>query len=114
MPLRFLFDEDSLDESLRTAIDQHNEANPNEAIERVYIGDSSEDSLPRRSNDPAVIRWAAERNLVIVSKDANTLIAHHTAFVIAGNSTPGLLILRRRFEIEAVIESLFLIPCALR
>ncbi len=111
MPAQFLFDEDSLDESLRNAIRQHNETSPDEVLDVKYIDGTDPTCPARHSDDNTVIRWAAEHNRVIVSKDTNTLIGYHRDFVRQGNTTPGLLILRGRREgteikTHQIVESL--------
>lgn len=106
MPSRFLFDEDSLDESLRHAIQRHNATSVEEALDVEYIDGSNPDCPPRGSPDTLVIQWAVEHERIIVSKDTNTLIGYHRAFVEEGNATPGLLILRRRFRVETILETL--------
>ncbi len=106
MPSRFLFDEDSLDESLRHAIGRHNATSVEEALDVEYLDGSNPDCPPRGSPDTLVIQWAVEHGRTIVSRDTNTLIRDHRAFVKEGNATPGLLILRRGFSVELILETL--------
>lgn len=107
MPLSLLIDEDTRDGALWDAILRHNESSPEEAIDALRIGD--EGAPPTGALDPDVVAWAAEAGRIIVSRDVNTLIAEHRAYILAGNWTPGLLIIRKDFSIPEIVEYLALI-----
>ena len=102
MPLSLLIDEDTRDGALWDAIQRHNASAPDWAIDAIRVGD---DGAPATGTlDPGVIDWAAKAGRIIVSRDVNTLIAEHDQYVAGGNSTPGLLIVRRGFSIPEVVE----------
>ena len=107
MPLHFLLDEDTRDNSLLNAIDRHNADQPLEFLDVSRVGDPG--GPPNGIQDPELIQWATTWNRVIVSKDKNTLIHLHDQYVAMGNQTPGLLIIRPNTTILALVESLALI-----
>lgn len=107
MPLLFLFDEDTRDNSLLNAVDHHNADNPAEFLDVMRVGDS--DAPPLSTPDAELVQWAAKSNRIIVSKDKNTLIDEHKRYVDLGNQTPGLLIVLPHATIPAIIDSLALV-----
>ena len=96
--MRILFDE-----SLRNAIQRHNAA----SLEAAYRCSIYRRFGPRLSASRFTRHYSNSvggraRLRIVVSKDTNTLIGHHLAFVRLGNTTPGLLILRRRVGVWRV------------
>ena len=71
-------------------------------LDYLYVGGPF--APPSGSTDLAIIRWASEQRRLIVSRDANTLIAAHTRFVAEGNATAGLLILRDGLSVADLVE----------
>lgn len=107
MPLRFLIDEDTRDHRLIEAIEAHNAANTSEPIDYVCVGDIS--APPTQTDDFDLVVWAHGQGRIILSHDKNTLIATHSEYVAAGNSTPGLLIVKRGVSFPHLVEYLHLI-----
>lgn len=115
MPLRFLIDEDTRDEAYLNAIDSHNALHPNESIDAVRVGDQSPGQIcpPRGASDWDIIHWASENGRVIVSRDANTLIAAYRQFIANGGSSPGLVVLTSRMSPGQFAEYLCLLAHAI-
>jgi predicted nuclease of predicted toxin-antitoxin system len=63
--------------------------------------------------DQAVLAWAAEQGRVVVSRDRATMSAEAARRIESGEPMPGLLLIRRRVSIGAVLRALELIlACA--
>lgn len=107
MPLALLIDEDTRSGALWDAIERHNAENPEEPIDAIRVGDPGAPALG--TLDPEVIAWAARAGRIVVSRDANTLIAEHVDFVDRGFETPGVLIVRKGHSIPELVEYLVLI-----
>jgi hypothetical protein len=107
MAIRFLLDECIRDNKLLSAIAQHNEHHPEDFIDAVRVGD--EGAPDCGTDDADLVRWAANAGRIIVSQDANTLRSTHDLFVADGNSTPGLLLVKRGCSLLEIIETLTLI-----
>ncbi len=90
MALRYV-----LDEHLRgrpyLAILRHN-ARGGPLIDVVQVGDPVD--LPRGTQDPDLIRWAAKENRIIVARDKATLPRHLQTFVAGGGSSPEIFMVR--------------------
>lgn len=107
MTIRFLIDECLRDQKLWNAIAQHNQENPQEAIDVIRVGDKGAPRVGTQDSD--LVEWAATQGWMILSNDANTLRKEHDNFVNDGNSTSGLLLRRPGFPITDVVECLVLI-----
>ena len=59
--------------------------------------------------DNEILKYAASAGLLVVSHDVNTMPGHAYARVAAGDSLPGLLMVRQTQLISPVIDSLVLI-----
>ena len=59
--------------------------------------------------DAEVLRYAADERLLVVSHDVNTMPAAAYARLDAGQSMPGLLMVRQTHPVGPIIESLVLI-----
>jgi predicted nuclease of predicted toxin-antitoxin system len=59
--------------------------------------------------DPQVLSFAAESSFLVVSHDVNTMPAHASARLAAGQPMAGLFIVRQAQPIGPVIEDLLLI-----
>jgi hypothetical protein len=69
---------------------------------------SASEGGTRDRSDPEVLAIAARAGRILVSHDANTMIAHFKRFV-ANRASPGLLIVGQRMPIgQAIDEILFL------
>ena len=90
MPLAFLLDE-NIRGPLWQYIRRHNARGVN-PLDAVRVGDVPD--LPLASGDPEIIAWAARENRILISFDEHTLAAHLTAYMAAGNHSPGILIPR--------------------
>ncbi len=107
MPLLFLLDEDTRDNSLVNAIEQHNVDQPSEPLDVLRVGDDG--APPTGTQDPDLIEWAVLANRLIISQDRNTLIDEHDRYVAAGHQTPGVLMVLPRTTIAELVKSLALI-----
>ena len=56
--------------------------------------------------DPDVLEYAAERGLVVVSHDSNTMTAHASRRIRAGLPMPGLVIIHQWMGVGPAIQSL--------
>jgi predicted nuclease of predicted toxin-antitoxin system len=59
--------------------------------------------------DPEVLAYAAERGLLVVSHDVNTMPAHARRRLAAGLPVAGLLMVRQTDPVAEVIDSLVLV-----
>jgi predicted nuclease of predicted toxin-antitoxin system len=59
--------------------------------------------------DAVVLQYAAERGLMVVSHDVNTMVAAAVDRVSAGEAMPGLFMIQQGDPIGPVIENLVLI-----
>jgi hypothetical protein len=107
MPLRYLIDECSIGRNIIRAIQRHNATFDSDKIDFVCVGDGGAPATG--SEDDVIVRWSALNGRTIVSRDANTLIATHTQFVVAGNASSGLLILRPGLTAVEIVEWLALL-----
>ncbi|MBI1901957.1 MAG: hypothetical protein HYS13_12710 [Planctomycetia bacterium] len=107
MPLSFLIDEDTRDERIWRAIEQHNLQHPSEAIDVIRVGDAG--APPFGMKDPDLVMWSIAANRIILSHDKNTLIRWHDEIVRSGSPTPGLIIVRRGVTIPEFVDWLALI-----
>jgi hypothetical protein len=107
MPLSLLIDEDLRDGALWDAIQRHNTASPDEAIDVLRVGDEGAPGLG--TPDPDLLRQAIQSRRIIVTRDVNTLIEAHINLVEGGHWTPGVLILRKNLGIDEVVEYLALV-----
>jgi len=101
MANKLLLDENLRANSLWRAIHEH-QATGEFPLDVVRIGD--ENCLPLGTEDPAIVRWAAEQSRVIVSLDITTLGSAVIEFVETGQSHPGLIFLRSKLSIPKIVE----------
>lgn len=62
--------------------------------------------------DPEVLALAAAQDRILVSHDFQTMPRHFGDFVQAGNSSPGVILVRQRLPVGDAIEELVLIWAA--
>ena len=96
---RFLADHD-LNEHIITGVRRRHEG-----VEFLRVRDAGLDGRP----DPEVLAYAAERGLLVVSHDVNTMPAHAHRRLAAGLPVAGLLMVRQTEAVAAVIDSLVLV-----
>lgn len=107
MSLSFVFDEDTRDSALWGAVLLHNQDSADETLDIVRVGDANGPAIS--TQDPDLVIWACSSGRIIVSHDENTLVGHHNNYVRQGNSTPGLLVVKKGASIPDIVESLTLI-----
>ena len=79
-------------------------------IDVVRAGDV--DGSPGGATDIDVLAWAAVHERIIVSLDHDTLPNYFAAFLAAGNSSPGLIMLHGFLSILELSEILVLVCIA--
>ena len=67
---------------------------------------SATDSQLRSIRDPELLERAAAANRVLVSHDRRTMLNRFHARLIAGKSSPGLLVVSQESPIGPVVESI--------
>jgi predicted nuclease of predicted toxin-antitoxin system len=82
-----------LDENIRTSLSIALAAS---GVAHVRIQDSEMFGAP----DPEILRWTAERDMIIVSHDRRTMITHFREFVEETSSHPGLVMIHNRYQKE--------------
>ena len=107
---RFLVDECSRSNALWNAIQTYNQQHPQEIIDAIRVGDQGAPAFG--TDDESLVKWAAARAMIIISRDTNTLAAIHDAFVSQENETPGVLFVRDGATLPDLIESISLVAHA--
>jgi hypothetical protein len=69
------------------------------------VGD--EPDLPLAVDDSEILRWAEERDFVVVSSDVRTMPGHFAAHLGAGHHSPGVLLVALPCSIPEIVEALF-------
>jgi len=59
--------------------------------------------------DSFLLDWAATQGRVVISRDRKTMIRYATDRVVAGQTMPGLFILRKGMTVGQIIEELALV-----
>jgi hypothetical protein len=106
--LKFLLDE-HLRGPLWLAIQRHNLLG-GLTIDAVRVGDATD--LPLASSDSSILFWAELQGRILVSEDKHTMPQHLHHHLKAGQSSPGVLMVRPRAGISDVVEHLELIAHA--
>lgn len=109
MPLKLLLDENLRSGALWRAIEFHQQASEHR-LDILRVGDAI--ALPLGSNDDAIVRWAAEQNRILISQDAQTLVGALGRLLAAGESSPGVVLLRRGLDVRTILELLVLLAYA--
>jgi len=99
--IRFLLDENVHGVILR-AIRRHNRTM--QPIDATRVDEA--DGPPCGTRDSELLEWSIANDRILISNDANTLIELFTERVAAGQTLPGLLLLKRRMSIVEFIETL--------
>lgn len=107
MTPKLLLDENLRSRSLWNAIEREKAAR---GIDVVRAGDV--DGSPGGATDIDVLAWAAVHERIIVSLDHDTLPNYFAAFLAAGNSSPGLIMLHGFLSILELSEILVLVCIA--
>lgn len=102
MALAFVLDE-HLRGVLWIAIQRHNSYGGS-PIDIVCVGDPPD--LPLGSSDPDILTWSERNGRILISRDFSTMITFFARHLQAGNHSPGLIFLRRRWTIPTVIAAL--------
>ena len=108
MALTFLLDE-HLGGGLGRAI-RHRNARGGLAIDAVSVGDPPD--LPLGSLDPDILLWAEREGRIVLSRDRKTLVPDFARHLQAGHHSPGLLIVRMRCTMSALLNDLEVIAHA--
>ena len=82
-----------LDENIRASLSR---ALVTSGVEHIRI----QDSEMFGASDPDILRWTAERGMVIVSHDRRTMITHFREFIEQTGSHPGLVMVHNRYQKE--------------
>jgi predicted nuclease of predicted toxin-antitoxin system len=59
--------------------------------------------------DPEVLAYAAQHDRILISHDKRTMPDYSAAFLVAGNQSPGVMLVSRKVAIGQAIEALLLI-----
>src|SRR5947208_1505220 len=98
--IAFLLDEDIRDYRLWQACQQHVTA-AGHRLDVIRVGDPA--GLRRATPDPRILLWAEANARIVVTKDRNSMPMHFLYYVAAGNGSPGLFVIRRRANVQAII-----------
>lgn len=64
------------------------------------------------ADDPAILAWAAEKGLVVLTRDRNTMTGHAYSRLAAGQPMPGLIVVKAPARFAQVLEDIrLLIEC---
>jgi hypothetical protein len=102
MPLAHVLDE-HLRGPLWSAIERHNSASEFR-LDAVRVGDL--DELPLRTRDRELLIWAEHAGRILVTRDHSTMPGHLEVHLRAGHHCPGVMAVRRRARIQAVLAFL--------
>jgi len=102
MPLRYLLDE-HLRGPLWRAIQWHNSRGVY-PLDAVRVGDSAD--LPLATEDPQLLLWSEREQRILVTHDLDTMPAHLADHLAAGHHSPGILMIRPRSTLPAIITFL--------
>ena len=61
------------------------------------------------ADDPTVLAWAAKENLILLTRDVNTLIDFAYDRIRAGLRMPGVIAIRQQVPLGQAIEELLLV-----
>jgi hypothetical protein len=104
MALAFL-----LDENLRGPLwhgIQHHNAQGVDVLDVVCVGEQN--APPLGTLDPDLLLWSEANGRLLITRDSNSMPGHLADHLSAGHHSPGILMLRRRWTIPAVIGMLVL------
>src|SRR4051794_17818612 len=109
MKPKILLDEDTRDRDIWKAIKHHNASRPDAALDVLRVGDKN--APPLGTQDDDLIRLAAAAGRIIVSHDADTLVEQFYEYLNSGCELPGLIIMKRPYQLGRVVEDIALIVC---
>jgi hypothetical protein len=101
---RFLIDEHLLG-ALPDAIERYNRSALT-PIDALCVGDLG--APPRGTDDVDLLRWAAGEQRVMITRDQSTMPDEFGLRLARGDSSAGILIVRRRTSLRAPVEWLAL------
>jgi hypothetical protein len=101
---RFLIDEHLLG-ALADAIERYNHSALT-PIDALSVGDPG--APPRGTDDVDLLRWAAREQRVMVTRDQSTMPVEFGLRLARGEMSAGILIVRRRTSLSALVEWLAL------
>src|SRR4051794_2238193 len=104
MALSFLLDE-NLRGPLWHAIQLHN-AHGVDVLDVVCVGGPN--APPLGTQDPGLLLWCEASGRLLITRDSNSMPGHLNDHLQAGHHSPGILMLRRRWTIPAVLGVLVL------
>ena len=106
MPVPFLLDEHLRGKPLWHAL-RHRQAASGMAFDVVRVGDPPD--LPLGSPDPDVLIWAENQARILLSEDRKTMGQYLADHLAAGQTSPGVFVIRRRATISSVLQWLELV-----
>ena len=98
---RLLFDED-VPVALILAV-----VRKNASIDQLRIG--APGAPPFGSTDAAILKWCEREGRQLVSLDRSTMPETFAEHLVAGNHSPGVVIIRRKATLIRVIDDLLLV-----
>jgi hypothetical protein len=79
----------------------------------IRIAVIGEPGAPRRGTlDPVLLRWIEQNNYLLVTANRKSMPVHLRDHLVAGHHVPGILILRRQWNLGRVLDELQLIWAA--
>ena len=68
-----------------------------------------QDALPKETDDPNVLAWAAAEGRILITNDRNTMVGFAYRRVAAGEPMPGLIATTNTQSIGSAISDILLI-----
>jgi hypothetical protein len=106
MPIAFVLDEHLRGKPIWHAIRRHHLVG-GVPIDATRVGDPID--LPLGSSDPEILVWADRAGRIILTEDFQTFPAELAVHLLAGRSSPGVFVIRRRATVVAVLSWLELV-----
>jgi predicted nuclease of predicted toxin-antitoxin system len=108
MPLKLLLDENLRIGSLWQAIQKQQRTD--KRLDVLRIGDS--DCLSLGAPDAEIIRYSAQAERIVVSRDLRTLGLELAEWINSGQRHPGIILLRLGLSVPQIIDLLVLVSYA--
>jgi predicted nuclease of predicted toxin-antitoxin system len=109
MSLKLLLDENLRHESIWSSLASRNRSSA-EHLDVVRVGD--EGMPPYSTADDELLAWAAAHNRIVVSLDERSLPAELARRRESGQSSPGIIFLRKNLPTPLILELLELVAFA--
>jgi hypothetical protein len=108
MPIAFVLDENARG-PLWNAIQTHNQGGIY-PIDAVRVGDRPD--LPLQASDPEILAWAEQTGRILLTYDESSIPDYWIDHLQAGGHSPGVLIVREKVSLRAVVENLVILAYA--